>query len=278
MRQRREIPFSEKSIGLDNVINARELGGYVMQDGRKIKKGLLLRGGNLSKASENDIRRLKNEYHLAINFDFRSEKEIMLSPDKPMANVEYMWLPTIDEKTAKLGKLNLPGHAYTNLPKYLVEHCFEQKVKEIAANMYPELVKNEYTQLQYAAFLQKIAGVEGERAVYWHCSQGKDRTGLGAALLLAALGADRDTIMEDFAISNSFYKEEIESTCKIIKEMGGSDEEFAVVQTFIGVKCDYFENALNIIDKEYGSMDQYLSDVMVLTDEDKDKMRNRLLE
>lgn len=273
----RPYSFGTQSVPIEGVVNARELGGYVLPDGSRIRRGLLLRGGSFAQLSEAESARIADVYHLAYVFDFRTEGEVQQAPDKPVPGSTNVWLPTIDPETEKLGTSTLPKDAYRNLLPYLLEHACEPKVQDVASRMYTDMVINEYTQLQYAAFLQMIVGVD-EGAVYWHCSQGKDRTGLGAAFLLAALGADRELILQDFEISNEVYLEEVNALKHRMEEQGYGPAEKAVAQTFIGVNTDYFMDALNLIDKEYGSLDEYVSNQLMLSDEDRMCLRQRLLE
>ena len=63
--QKKEL-YNEHSIGLYDVQNARDLGGYKIIDGRTVKTGLLIRSGRLSNASKEDIHILKDLYHLKI--------------------------------------------------------------------------------------------------------------------------------------------------------------------------------------------------------------------
>jgi len=268
--------FKTQSIGLEGVINARELGGYVFPGGRTVRKGLLLRGGSLFRATDGDIAKLKDEFALSHCFDFRTKVEIDMAPDRLVPGSQHHWMPTIDASTEKIGTTALPHYAYRDLENFLIKNSSQPMVQMVAMNMYPEMVRNEYTQLQYAAFLEMIADTE-EGAVYWHCSQGKDRTGFGAALLLAALGADREIIMQDFAISNEFYSDILNETIEKVLQEGGGRAEIDVVRTFIGVNVDYFMNALDIIDNEYGSMMEYLTGPICLSEEDIYKMRERLL-
>lgn len=139
--------------------------------------------------------------------------------------------------------------------------------------MYPIMITTEFTQVQYAGFFQNILNAE-EGAIYWHCSQGKDRTGLGSALILAALGADRELIMQDFEISNDYYRTEVET----IFNQVSTDEEREAILTFVGVNPRYFANALDIVEKQYGSLREFLKGPICLSDEDMQILRNRFLE
>lgn len=277
MREPRETyTFASQSIGLPSVVNARELGGIVLPDGRRVRHGLLLRGGALSAASADDLLRLRTAFPLTHDFDFRTEAEVTMAPDPEIPGVKLVWLPAIDPETEKPGISALPQDAYRHLDVWLADHAHEEMVQRVARRLYSDMVVNEYTQLQYAAFLQMVAAADG--AVYWHCSQGKDRTGLGAAFLLAALGASRETIMEDFAISNVYYHDLVEDISEKILSSGGGQAELAVVQAFIGVNTDYFNSALDLIINRYGSLNQYLREALVLSPKDSIKLKKRLLE
>lgn len=269
--------FSTQTINLEGVINARELGGYVLPGGKTVKRGLILRGGSLYQATDRDIALLRERYHLAHVFDFRTKGEVSMAPDREVPGADNIWLPAIDEKSEKLGENALPREAYFHLEDYVVEHCFDEMTKTVARSLYPEMVLNEYTQIQYAAFLQIISSTE-EGAVYFHCSQGKDRTGLGAAFILCALGADRELIMQDYTISHEFYQEIVDELSAKVIARGGGHDELAVVRTFIGVNPEYFEDALDLIDMKFGSLENYVTNILMLSDEDKEKMRSRLLE
>lgn len=258
---------------LHSIVNARELGGYVLPDGRKIKHGLLLRGGALGPASQADLDEMAERYHVARIFDFRTSMELSYSPDKPVRGAQNIWMPAFNEESQTMDAMSLPQEAYRDLGNWLVAHAHEPRVQEVAKGMYLEMVRTEFTQIQYAGFLQNIVNTP-EGAVYWHCSQGKDRTGLGAAFILAALGADRDLIMKDYAVSNVYYRKELDRYLSMVSTPG----EKAAIQTFIGVNCDYFELALDWIDGQFGSMYEFLTGPLCLSPDDIGTLRERYLE
>lgn len=268
-----EYNFSTQTLKLEGVINARELGGYVLPDGSRIKPGMLMRGGSLAKASDADMEKLK-DLNLAHIFDFRTKDEVHIAPDREVEGAEYHWLPAIDPATIERVETG-DEKMFADLNYFMVNFGNHPQLKHMARIMYSSLVTSEYTQLQYATFLQFVAKSEG--SVYWHCSQGKDRTGLGAAFLLSALGADRKLIMEDYIISNEFYKADVDSIIEQQKAKGWGEAEFNVVRTFVGVNPVYFEQALDIIEEDYGSMDSYLRNELCLTEDDIQLMRSKYL-
>ena len=87
-----------QSIGLEEIVNARELGGYVGADGRKVKRGVLLRTGALSEISEADRRRLLEQYHLTDIIDFRTSFECEAAPDPEMDGVVCPPIRILDDQ------------------------------------------------------------------------------------------------------------------------------------------------------------------------------------
>ena len=148
----------------------------------------------------------------------------------------------------------------------------------MAANMYPSLIRSEYSQLQYAAFLRLIVEAPEDGGILWHCAQGKDRTGWGAAFLLFALGVDKDTIIADFEISNNAYRPLVERLNRDVMMRGGGEDEMAVIQAFMGVSTANFIRTLGIIDDEFGGMTNYLHNMLFLGSDDLKILRNRFLE
>jgi len=255
--------FATQSIGLGSIDNARELGGYLLPDGRTIKRGLLLRGGSLADANKEDLYTLTDKYRIRLNFDFRTEDEVLKKIDPELDGVERIWLPAIDQVTEKKATSEFPQGVFKDFGRWVLAHASEPGVLRFAQNMYVEFVENEYTQLQYAAFLQNIVNNAG-CAVYWHCTQGKDRTGLASTFLLAALGADRKLILEDYLISNEFFKPLLDRLLTTVSDANAME----VIQTFVGVNVNYYLRALNVIDLQFGSMDNYLRGPLCMTDDD----------
>lgn len=265
--------FASQTAGIDSVANMRELGGYVLPGGRRVKRGLLLRGGALSKMTSQDREMLMRKFSLAADFDFRTENEINRSPDKVIAGVKYVWFPTIDPQTEKTASQSLPQEAYKDLANWLVVNSSNPLVQNLASRLYTDMVVNEWTQIQYAAFLQSILNTS-VGSIYWHCSQGKDRTGLGAAFILCALGADRELILQDYLISEEYYREETKKYCAMVQ----TEAEREVIRTFVGVNVKYFIAALDLIDRQFGSLENYVKGPLCLTDEDIRVLRERYTE
>lgn len=273
----KDICFKTQSIGLEGAINTRELGGYILPCGKKIKRGLLIRGANLNKLSAKDKDILINQYRLRAIIDFRMDSEVFSSPDMEIPGARYYRLPAMDRKMCEEYDGYYVKGGFKGTEDVVIRGASTPEVQKAAATMYASMVESEYTQGQYAEFF-KILLAREDGAVYWHCTQGKDRTGLASAFLLAALGAERDLIMADYDISNEFYKEELLKIEKLIISCGGTDRELSVAKTFVGANAELFSESLDGLEKEYGSLIGFLHSRLSLSESDIQTLRSRYLE
>ena len=265
------------TIVFDNIVNSRDLGGMTGHETRKVRSGMLLRTAHLHEATDADVLRLQNEYHLRRIFDFRSLGEAEFLPDREIPGATHHLLPTIDLSAERVTEQPIPQEAFLDLERHIVNYSFYPEVQAMAADMYPSLIRSEYSQLQYAAFLRLIVETP-EGAVLWHCFQGKDRTGWGAAFILSALGVSREEIIADFDRSNDAYRELVARLNNDILALGGGEPEMDVVQAFMGVSTKNFRTTLDLIDREFGGMMAYLQNQLLLSQEDIRILRKRYLE
>lgn len=272
---------AQYNLKLTGVSNARQLGGYLIGD-KHVKPDALLRTANLSTATEEDIELLEQTYKVALVFDFRSSYERSLSPDRELLDCENIWLPCL-EKSVK-GMDSRPQadpakkHSTEAMGAMILENLSQPMMKQLAEGMYQMIAFDEEVQAHYATFLQRLATLPEGRSALWHCSQGKDRAGCASAFLLAALGADRKLIVEDFARSNDSYRELVTKLVAAAKEKGHTDEEIEVIYALVGVSVPYFEQMLDMIDQRYGSIDNYLTTALKCDANLREKLRKRFLE
>ena len=260
----------------EKVVNVRDLGGLPV-GGSRVRPGRLLRTAHLHDATDADVRLLVEHYRLRVIFDFRTYSEAQAQPDRAVPGAEHITLPTLDVEAERASGEAVPAETWLDLPSHIVRLAFTPLFQQKARELYPSLVTSEFSQLQYAAFLNKILETP-DGAVLWHCSQGKDRTGIGAAFLLGALGADRETIVADFDRSNDSYRPLVDHFCKMIDAQGGGEEEKDVVRAFMGVSTRNFCNTLDLIDAQWGSMEYYIATCLGLTEDDCRVLRERYLE
>jgi len=264
-------------IVFDNIINARDLGGLEGAGGKTIIPHRLIRSAHLHDATDSDVSRLLSEYNLCRIFDFRSLGEANVLPDREIEGVQHHLLPTIDMRAEQESGKAIPDEAFFDLEAHIVNYSFYPEVQVMAANMYPSLIRSEFSQLQYAAFLRLIIEAPEDGGILWHCAQGKDRTGWGAAYILFALGVEKEAIIADFDKSNTAYKPLVKRLNDDIIARGGGKKEMAVIQAFMGVSTENFISTLDLIDREFGSMHEYLTGPLCLSPEDIHILRHRFL-
>ena len=104
----------------------------------------------------------------------------------------------------------------------------------------------------------------GDGSFIWHCTSGKDRTGVTGALMLYALGADLDVIREDYLYTNeqnAFYRENL---LGMMKEKGAGDDLVHEIRVLESVDWRYIESFLGGLVNAYGSLEDFLEKRMGL--------------
>ena len=268
----------DRTLVFDGIENARELGGLVMQDGRTIREGVLVRSGELSKASDADVALLKERFALTDVFDFRFELERSRKPDREMEGVTNTWLSTLPQAFLAAfasGRADSTTVQSASLLEALASYAFHPQAQEMAQKLYPAIVTDTTSQKRYGEFLRGV--LEAKGGALWHCSQGKDRCGWGSAFVLAALGAGRETIVEDFALSNVSYEKAVEALSAQVVQKGGGEPELAFIRAMVGVSVENFERTLEMIDAQYGSLPAYLEKALGFTAAEQQAMKEKYL-
>lgn len=173
-------------VNFDGIKNARDLGGIPLSGGKKVKSGRLLRSAGLANASDADIRRLESEFSLKLIADFRDGVEIARAPDRAVPGAEHHALPALPP---------FPDGGHRKRDEGIPD--FDASFRRV----YTDLAAGEEAKGAYREFFRLVLEAEGG-GVLWHCTQGKDRTGVAAILLLTALGADWADIERDYFLSN----------------------------------------------------------------------------
>lgn len=272
--------FSHQFLPVKGIVNARDLGGYTMLDGRVLRDGLLLRAAHLADATDEDLEWL-SQLPVAKVIDFRKEKEKQGKTDRIIPGAEYVILP-IDasggamENASEKDKKKFTGHKNFDIKKIIVAAAFNEMAQKMVQQMYPTLLSDPDCQAQFAEFFRLILATPNG-AVLYHCTQGKDRTGIASALLLAALGASRETIIADFDATNKVYEKDVRKYIRRVRFLGGKETEIGVVKAFLGCSTENFIKALDTIETQYGSLESYLKGPIGLTDDDLRTLQNRYL-
>ena len=254
------VPGTE--ISLEGAVNVRDLGGYKTKDGRTVKPHRLIRGAELAGLTEGDIAKLTKEYKLNTVIDFRTNSESAAKADPVIENVTNIRNPIMKDRESSAAPKNSSANSATmKNPEDLM----------IQANI--GFVNDEFSRNGYKKFFEILLN-NGKGAVLWHCTAGKDRAGFGTALVLAALGVDRKTIMEDYLLTNVFRaKENKKQIDAIAKATDNSETAVAAMTAMMEAREAYLQAAFNEMDSVYGGIDGYLKKGLGLTDADLTKLQ-----
>ena len=265
--------YNQQTIGLsENVGNARELGCYVGADGKVVKPGLLIRSGRLKELSDEDADILLNTYNLGTVIDLRSEEDFTDKADAQLDGVEYVNIPMHSDSypgNQPLMDALAEGQDFATAAKDFI-------YSDAFADRYRYYWQDEYARSQAKAVFDVLLAADPDEAVLWHCSEGKDRTGVIAMLVLGALGVDEETLLDDYEASNIPYA----STIEAIKQQAGdelNEEELELIGSTSGVHRAMMQEALDEVIEEYGSMHDYLINGIGLTEDDITALQEKYL-
>ena len=271
----------KQSIGLLSIKNARELGGYKTEDGRCVRRGVLLRTAKLQKASDEDIKKLIDVYRLGTIIDFRMNQEADHAADPVLDGVKYYRIGIINEMELQrqndIKEVDIPD--YSADPLKALERALESGI--VNEYMYVGFLKNDVGKKGFRDFFKLVLSEAPDRAVLWHCTSGKDRTGLAAVLLLSALGVDEETCMEDFLLTNVYNRDRIEKL-KSYLDMSLREGEKTVLAdmliVFDGVSGKFMENAIKYMKQEYGSVIGYIKEGLGITGDEIERLKEKYLD
>ena len=245
-------------ITFDGIINARDLGGIPAAEGKTVKPGRLLRGAGLEKASDADILRLERDYSLRHVVDFRFADECGRSQDRLIPGAVHSSIPAIERSS--------PDKA----PMFAGP---EPDFDAIYRMVYARLAESDYTARSYRKFFDILLSCP-EGGVYFHCTQGKDRTGIAAILTLTALGADWADIEEDYFLSNIGLECMVENPGDPRASGWSRKTKEALSYVFAENLAVYTDS----VKKHWGSLDNYLRQRIGLTDDEFAQLRKDYLE
>ena len=264
------VDLQHQQIGISSAHNARQLGGYIIGD-KQIKKDLLLRTARLSSLSADDSLLLAEKYKVQCIYDFRSAGEIQTAPDVIPGNSRH--LPLSISFSDSDGQADYKVESDAQMVQMLLANAEHPKIQAMCEMMYDMIFFEERSQEVYRRFFADLLTVDpADGAVLWHCTQGKDRAGCASAMLLAALGADRNLIMADFTLSKHYYDPH---TAKIPT---ATEAQQKAISTLISANPAIFEATLDKVEDRYGSLERYLTECIGVTPEMMETLRARYLE
>jgi protein-tyrosine phosphatase len=264
------------TLGLVNAANARDLGGYPTADGRRVRRGVIYRAGALNRLSDADIELVRG-LRLACLIDFRHPTEIELVgvnrlPTPPPGRVIGMPLFDPDHDVVTKVSAALRGRSPSGTP--LVEAIAGPGAAAAGmTDLYRWFATAPGPRQVFADVLRLIAS-PGALPLLFHCTAGKDRTGWLAALLLSALGVDREVVVEDYLRTNELNAK---STAYLLSTFADRVPDPTVLRPLFEARREYLDAAFAEVDRA-GGVDVYVRDALGLDDAVLAALREALLD
>ena len=252
-------------IKLKHVKNYRDLGGIKTVDGREIKPHMLIRGTTLFAPGPLSVSILKEKYNLKTLIDLRTQKERLEKPDVEMEGVEVFHMPLIDESTVGISH--------------------EKKVRSMKTLVMMPPMADLYVQMVTKGSLENLVNIlkfiltlaQEKFAVAFHCTAGKDRTGVVAALLLSFLGVDRATVIHDYLLTNKNVRFKANLAYIGLLLSKGNHKLAHKIKHYFMAEPDYIKAALNQLEKDFGSLDNFFDQKLGFSEEEKNRIKEKFL-
>lgn len=263
-----ETAPSGRVLALEGGRNFRDLGGYATADGRRVKWGKLYRSGALHKLTDADYGIIQ-ELGIATVVDFRSTEERAGEPTRWRAGeINHLtWDYAMD---------------YGDFAQRLRQPQLDvQDMENLMTRMYTGMVHQH--KAHYRAMFEHL--VHSGEPLLFHCTAGKDRTGVGAALVLAALGVERELILQDYVLTDSV----LDAHELMQLPESASDREKAMFEFFAGLpqpvvealmaaRPGYLESAFAEMARHSGSVDAYIREELGVSELQLASLRRQFLE
>lgn len=247
-------------LPLKSAFNLRDFGGHDTLDGRTVRTGMLYRSGTMSLLTDDDAQALRALGIRAI-CDLRRPSERAEEPTSwHGADVDY-YCRDYSETSGVLSQV------------LKAEDATAEDMYRAMIAVY-RLVADDHAESYRAMFGQMLAN---RLPILINCAAGKDRTGVGAALILAALGVSRERILLDYLATNEhadwgWHLGQAESRLSRALR-NGSD----VVGPVLRADAAYLEVMFETLDAEHGGVDGYLRDRVGVGHEERRALRDALL-
>ncbi len=258
-------------LNINNGHNFRDLGGYQAADGRTIKWRQLLRTGSLATLTDDDLTTL-SQIPVTQDIDLRGQAEVRQMPDRVPETATYYHLPVFDEDETDAShsneeiakRMQEEGNGYRHMLTVYSRMATIPSAKRAFRQLFDRLLENQ------------------DGATIFHCTAGKDRTGMAAFLILSALGVSRETIQKDYLLTNQVTKDFREGWLaqmrKDLPQTPATDTLINNRRDLASVNIDYLNTAIATIEDHYGDVQHYLTDYLELTDDQLRQLRDRYLE
>ncbi|WP_376740302.1 tyrosine-protein phosphatase [Listeria booriae] len=255
--------IGERTIPLEGCFNFRDLGGYVNTAGKTVKWGKLYRSSLLTNITEKDKDTLEK---LGVSWicDLRSTSEIAAKPTPALAHIKNRHIPigTAKNESTESQKIDIPDDHRVYEPLMGESYRVFVQSKDGFREIFNDIIEKE------------------EVPFLFHCTAGKDRTGVLGALLLKLLDVPENTILADYELTNQYADNILGEMQGLVNAFSNSEKKIDLenFRPMAEARPAYLEIAFDEMQKEYGSVDAYLEKGIGITPSEKAKFQTMMLE
>jgi protein-tyrosine phosphatase len=240
--------------------NFRDFGGLKSVDGREVRRRTLYRSASLSELAPEHIAAIRNlNIRYVIDLRYNSEREAHPTPWQEMGCGAY-WCRHYEPAGGRGGLSDLLAS----------ESLTGSSARDLMLRVYPELAYSNVESLK--RLFRTILANEGPFLV--HCTSGKDRTGIAAALVLSALEVPREAIRSDYLATSRF---DILASAAYRRDQPFPPERMEIIRPIFSVESAYLDSMFDGIIARDGSLEDFFRKTLELGDSDLDAFRERLL-
>ena len=231
-----------RRIRLDGAANFRDIGGYPTIKHQRVKWRKIFRSGNLASLTENDHKILQKIGIQSI-CDFRSTAEITRQPNHLPEKIflHYLHLPIVNktmEPTEAVTRI-MNGDIDWFTPDFMIK-AYIEKVEDFPDTWY----------LFFENLCQRPF-----RPLLFHCTAGKDRTGVCAALILLCLDVPEKWVIYDHALSNIYNAEQTKTIRERLRKIGVNPDS---LMDYLTAPKTAIVALIEHINRKYGCTRDYL--------------------
>lgn len=251
----RDLPGWNRLLPLNGAFNLRDFGGYPSAGGH-VRRGLLYRSGTMHHLSEDEERHLAS-LGICTVFDLRRRGERDAEPTRWCAAAGLDLLSRDHDQSAGVLEEMLRDDELT-----------PSRLREAMLNLYRLLAREHGP--SYRIIFGRL--LDGKIPLLLNCAAGKDRTGVGVALILSALDVPRDMILADYMMTS-----QVADFSRIVRGRYARFSRETLAPLF-AADPEYLLSAFGQMEEEYGGVDAFLADQLGIGMPEKKRLRELLVD
>lgn len=227
-----------------NIHNFRDISGYINQNGKIMKNNMIFRGGALDRITQEDADYFENTLAIRHILDFRDEREADMAKDCSFHIAEYEQISAL-----RVEKRDENGFDFEKIIKNKMDAGQFQSIYDYLQEGYRTMA---FGNPAYQRLFDLLLKNDGN--VYFHCTAGKDRTGVAGFLLMMALDMSEEDAVKEYLLSNKCLKE---VTDGLAGQLGIPEEYRQMCMPLLGVQEDFIRLTIQSIQTKYASYDEF---------------------